>query len=88
MDPACPLLFTPFIQDIVLFANQGNREEKHYILQFITSCAVPESTISETLRSKEGGGRENVAETVNSCSFNLHRAYSKSLTFSNVGEPS
>ena len=41
-----------------------------------------------TLRSKDGDGRENVAEKVNSRSFNLHRDYSKSLTLSNVGEPS
>ena len=34
------------------------------------------------------GRRENVAEKVNSRSFNLHRDYSKSLTLSNVGEPS
>ena len=40
-----------------------------------------------TLRS-EDDGRENVAEKVNSRSFNLHRDYSKSLTLSNVGEPS
>ena len=41
-----------------------------------------------TLRSEDGDGRENVAEKVNSCSFNLHRDYSNSLAFSNVGEPS
>ena len=41
-----------------------------------------------TLRSEDGDGRENVAERVNSRSFNLHRDYSKSLTLSNVGEPS
>ena len=41
-----------------------------------------------TLRSEDGGGRENVAEKANSRSFNLHRSYSKSLTLSNVGEPS
>ena len=41
-----------------------------------------------TLRSEDGDGRENVAEKVNSCSFILHRDYSKSLTFSSVGEPS
>ena len=35
-----------------------------------------------------GDGRENVAEKVSSCSFNLHRDHSKSLTFSNVREPS
>ena len=41
-----------------------------------------------TLRSEDGDGRENVPEKVNSCSFNLHRDYFKSLTFSNVGEAS
>ena len=41
-----------------------------------------------TLRSEDGDGRKNVAEKVNSRSFNLHRDYSKSLTLSNVGEPS
>ena len=41
-----------------------------------------------TLRSEDGDGRENVVEKVNSRSFNLHRDYSKSLTLSNVGEPS
>ena len=41
-----------------------------------------------TLRSEDGYGRENVAEKVNSYSLNLHRDYSNSLAFSNVGEPS
>ena len=41
-----------------------------------------------TLRSEGGEGGENVAEKVNSRSFNLHRDYSKSLTLSNVGKPS
>ena len=41
-----------------------------------------------TLRSEDGDGRKNVAEKVNLHSFNLHRNYSKSLTLSNVGEPS
>ena len=41
-----------------------------------------------TLRSEGGDGSEDVAEKVNSRSFNLHRDYSKSLTSSNVGEPS
>ena len=41
-----------------------------------------------TLRSEDGDGGENVAEKVNSRSFNLHSDYSKSLTLSNVGEPS
>ena len=31
-----------------------------------------------TLRSEDGDGRENVAEKVNSRSFNLHHDYSKS----------
>ena len=41
-----------------------------------------------TLRSEDGDGGENVAEKVSSSSFNLHGDYSKSLTLSNVGEPS
>ena len=41
-----------------------------------------------TLRSEDGEGSENVAENVNSRSFNLHRDYSRSLTLSNVGNPS
>ena len=41
-----------------------------------------------TLRSEDDDGRENVTEKVNLRSFNLHRDYSKSLTLSNVGEPS
>ena len=41
-----------------------------------------------TLRSEDGDGGENVAKKVNSRSFNLHSDYSKSLTLSNVGEPS
>ena len=41
------------------------------------------------LRSEDGDGRENVAEKMNSRFLNLHRDYSiKSLTLSNVGEPS
>ena len=43
---------------------------------------------SDQLRSKDGDSSENVAEKVTSRSFNLHRDYSKSLTLSNVGEPS
>ena len=41
-----------------------------------------------TLRSEDGDGSENVAEKVNSRSFNVHRDYSKSLTLLDVGEPS
>ena len=40
------------------------------------------------LRSQVGDGSKTVPEKVNSRSFNLHRDYSKSLTLSNVGEPS
>ena len=40
------------------------------------------------LRSEDSDGSENVAEKVNSRSFNLQRDYSKSLTFPNVGDPS
>ena len=46
------------------------------------------SSLIGTLRSKDVDGSENIPEKVNPCSFNLHRDYSKSLTLSNVGEPS
>ena len=46
------------------------------------------SSLIGTLRSKDVDGSENIPEKVNSCSFNLHRDYPKSLTLSNVGEPS
>ena len=39
-------------------------------------------------RSEDGVGNKNVAEKLNSRSFNLRRDYSKLLTLSNVGEPS
>ena len=40
-----------------------------------------------TLRSEDSDGGENVAEKVDSRSFNLYRDYSKSLTLLNVDEP-
>ena len=40
-----------------------------------------------TLNFEDGDGGENVAEKVNSRSFNLDGDYSMSLTLSNVGEP-
>ena len=40
-----------------------------------------------TLRSEDGDGSENVAEKVNSRSFNLHSDYSKSQTLLNVDDP-
>ena len=54
-----------------------------------TDPPLPRPTmLVPTLRSEGGDGRESVAEKVNSRSSNLHRDYSKSLTLSNVGEPS
>ena len=47
-----------------------------------------QSLILGTLRCEDGDGSENVSEKLNSRSFNLHGDYSKSLTLSNVGEPS
>ena len=41
-----------------------------------------------TLSSEDGDGSENITEKVNLRSFNLYCDYSKSLTLSNVGEPS
>ena len=43
---------------------------------FLVVVAVVTSEL-ETLRSEDGDDRENVAEKVNSRSFNLHRDYSK-----------
>ena len=57
------------------------------LLEFLRGD-VPVSSTLGTLRSEDGYGTENVAEKVNSRSFNLQRDYSKSLTLSNVGEPS
>ena len=56
--------------------------------QKIDIFQVFKAEIIGSLRSEDGDGRENVAEKVNSRSSNLHRDYSKSLTLSNVGEPS
>ena len=52
------------------------------------TSSLSHSFLIGNLRSEDGDGRESVAEKVNSRSFNFHRDYSKSLTFSNVGEPS
>ena len=41
--------------------------------RILSSFAVTASVIIGTLRSEDGDGRENVAEKVNSRSFNLHR---------------
>ena len=48
----------------------------------------PDEMTVGTLRFEDGDGGKNVAEKVNSRSFNLHSDYFKSLTLSNVGEPS
>ena len=55
---------------------------------FPFSLPSPSLLILRSLGSEDGDGRENVAEKVNSRSFNLYRNYSKSITLSNVGEPS
>ena len=60
---------------------------KSAILYFVAFTTVENDKLG-TLRSEDGDGRESVAEKVNSRSFNFHRDYSKSLTLSNVGEPS
>ena len=49
------------------------------IYQSASNCPVGDSAIG-TLRSMDDDGRENVAEKVNSRSFNLHQDFSKSLT--------
>ena len=55
----------------------------------LPSPPLPRPTmLVATLTSEGGDGRENVAEKVNSRSSNLHRDYFKSLTLSNLGEPS
>ena len=41
--------------------------------RILSSFAATASVIIGTLRSEDGDGRENVAEKVNSRSFNLHR---------------
>ena len=62
--------------------------EKTDRLHFKTGASLRLGPVIRTLRSDEGDGRGNVAKKVNSPSFSLHRHYSKSLTLSNVGEPS
>ena len=66
---------------------------RSYMVEFTkvksnASSSIPYSLLLGTLRAEDGDGSKNVAEKVNSCSFNLHRDYSKSLTLSDVGEPS
>ena len=51
-----------------------------------TDYSIHRTTTLWYYYTPEDGGGENFAENVNSRSFNLHRDYSKSLTFSNVGE--
>ena len=59
-----------------------------FLARYFFSALGGGGGLLETLRSEDGYGRENVDEKVNSRSFNLHLDYSKSLTLSNVGEPS
>ena len=52
----------------------------------LSNCLVHWKTLG-TLRSEDGDGSENVAEKVNSRSFNLFGDYSKTLTLSKVNPP-
>ena len=47
---------------------------------FLSDVFAAFAVVVGTLRSKDGDGSENVAEKVNSRSFNLHRDNSKSVT--------
>ena len=68
------------------FRNRLRRREKPCGRGCLRRCCL--NSLLGTLRCEDGNGRENVAEKVNSPSFNLHRDYFKSLTLWNVGEPS
>ena len=58
----------------------------HTYAQLATYVVVVAFLLLGTLRSEDGNGSENIAEKVNSRSFNLHCDSSNSLTLSNVGE--
>ena len=73
------------IVDTIITIIEENTEAKE-AGTFTVFC--PSLSLLGTLRSEDADGRENITEKVNSCSFNLYCDYSKSLTFSNVGEPS
>ena len=64
-------------------SEQKSAKKKLFIGNHLLGISVGHLTASE-----DSDGSENVAEKVNSRSFNLHHDYSKSLTLSNVGEPS
>ena len=49
-------------------------------LNLLSDVFAAFAVVVGTLRSKDGDGSENVAEKVNSRSFNLHRDHSKSVT--------
>ena len=61
--------------------------ERIHLLGDVFAAVAVVVTALGTLRSQDGNGRENVAEKVDSRSFNLHSDYSKSLTLWNVCEP-
>ena len=74
---------------VLLWVKCQNRNQPRYQLKeelFIGNYLLGISV--GTLRSEDSDGSENVAEKVNSRSFNLHHDSSKSLTLSNVDEPS
>ena len=70
-----------------------NLDVTHFLTLWVYTVPLPSGfeqsqRYTRDLRSEDGEGRENVAEKANSRSFNLHGDYSKSLTLSNIGEPS
>ena len=54
--------------------------ERIHLLGDVFAAVAVVVTALGTLRSQDGDGRENVAEKVDSRSFNLHSDYSKSRT--------
>ena len=67
------------------------RKQIHFLSDVLVAVASLDLKVPiRDLRSEDGDGdgSVNVAEKVNSRSFSLHHDYSKSLTLSNVGEPS
>ena len=81
-DEASVILF------IIGFRRAGIENRVKYAFRACVCLCTSEHLALRTLRSEDGDGSENVTERVNSRSYNLHRDYFKSLTFSNVGEPS
>ena len=75
---------TILLFQVLLWVKCQNRNQPSYQLKEELFIGISVGT----LRSEDSDGSDSVAEKVNSRSFNLHHDYSKSLTLSNVGEPS